>query len=196
MVRQVTQIGIAIIFFAAMLYSGAVVAHGKVAMEEDSCMRHIGENMIHLSVYQPQHDVDGHYCTDIPLAGDAVLVVDLVDPAMREMPVGLKVFKGRSEEDGEIITNLQPTYYQDGVISTMSPMFDKGVYSISVTAEGMPPLNYRYQLRVEMINYANVFRATIGPAVGLLIITFILYKIMRSQRVRNWRAARREKGSN
>ena len=191
MVRQVTQVGIAIIFLAAMLYSAAVAAHGKVEMEDDSCMRQVGENMIHLSAYQPQNDIEGHYCTDIPLAGDTVLVVDLIDPAMREMPVGVKVFKGSSEEDGEIVTNIQPAYYQDGVISTMSPLLEKGVYSIAVTADGMPPLSYRYQLRVEMVNWGNVFRATIGPAVGLLIILFIMYKLMKSKRMRKWLASRR-----
>lgn len=192
MVRQVTQASIAIIFLVAMLYSASVAAHGKVEMEDDSCMRRVGENMIHLSAYQPQNDVEGHYCTDIPLAGDTVLVVDLVDPSMREMPVGLKVFKGRDEADGETITNLRPTYYRDGVISTMSPLLDKGVYSVAVTADGMPPLNYRYQLRVEMVNWGNVFRAMVGPVVGLLLITFILYKIMRSKRMRAWLANRRE----
>lgn len=191
MVRQVTKVGIAIIFLASMLYSAVVVAHGRVEMEDDSCMRQIGENMIHLSAYQPQNDIAGHYCTDIPLAGDTVLVVDLVDPAMREMPVGLKVLKGRSEEDGEIVTNLQPTYYQDGVISTKSPLLDKGIYSVFVTAEGMPPLSYRYQLRVEMMNWGNVFRATIGPVVGLLIILFIMYKLLKSKRMRNWLASRK-----
>jgi len=190
-VRQVTQVGIAIIFLAAMLYSAAVAAHGKVEMEDDSCMRQIGENMIHLSAYQPQNDIEAHYCTDIPLAGDTVLVVDLIDPAMREMPVGVKVFKGRSEEDGEIVTNIKPTYYQDGVISTMSPLLEKGVYSIAVTADGMPPLSYRYQLRVEMVHWGNVFRAAIGPVVGLLIILFIMYKFMKSKRMRKWLASRR-----
>lgn len=191
MVRQVTQVGIAIIFLAAMLYSAAVAAHGKVEMEDDSCMRQIGENMIHLSAYQPQNDIEAHYCTDIPLAGDTVLVVDLIDPAMREMPVGVKVFKGRSEEDGEIVTNIKPTYYQDGVISTSSPLLEKGIYSITVTADGMPPLSYRYQLRVEMVHWGNVFRAAIGPVVGLLIILFIMYKLMKSKRMRKWLASRR-----
>jgi hypothetical protein len=190
-VRQVTQVGIAIIFSAAMLYSAAAVAHGKVEMEDDSCMRQVGENMIHLSAYQPQNDIEGHYCTDIPLADDTILVVDLIDPAMREMAVGVKVFKGSSEEDGEIVTNIQPTYYRDGVISTKSALVDKGVYSIAITAEGMPPLHYRYQLRVEMVNWGNVFRATIGPVVGLLIILFIMYKIMKSKRMRSWLASRR-----
>ncbi|MCC6922021.1 MAG: hypothetical protein IT525_02985 [Nitrosomonas sp.] len=37
-----------------------------------------------------------------------------------------------------------------------------------------------------MINYAEVFRATIGPAVGLLLTTLIGYKLFRSRRFKNW----------
>lgn len=182
MVRRVTQAILVIIFFAATLYTSAVSAHGKVAMEDDICMRQIGENIIHLSAYQPEFDVEGHYCTEIPQVGETLLVVDLVDPSLRDMPIGLKVFKGNNETDGELITNLSPKYYADGVISTYSALDEKGVYSITVTAEGVPPLSYRYQLRVEMINYSNVFRAAIGPVVGLLLISLITYKVMNSRR--------------
>ena len=104
MVRQIAQAGIAA-FVLALLYTGTAGAHGKVEMEDDSCMRQIGENMIHLSVYQPQVDVEGHYCTDIPQVGNAILVIDLVDPALREMPIGIKVVRGSTEEDGEIIVS-------------------------------------------------------------------------------------------
>ena len=63
-------------------------------MEEDSCVRRIGENMVHLSAYQPQFDPSAQYCTEIPKVGDTYLVVDLIDPAMREMPIGMRVIKG------------------------------------------------------------------------------------------------------
>jgi hypothetical protein len=151
-------------------------------MEDDICMRQIGENIIHLSAYQPEFDVEGHYCTEIPQVGETLLVVDLVDPSLRDIPIGLKVFKGNNETDGELITNLSPKYYADGVISTYNALNEKGVYSIIVTAEGVPPLSYRYQLRVEMINYSNVFRAAIGPVVGILLISLIAYKVMKSRR--------------
>lgn len=182
MVRRVTQATLLIIFFAATLYTSAVSAHGKVAMEDDICMRQIGENIIHLSAYQPEFDVEGHYCTEIPQVGETLIVVDLVDPSLRDMPIGLKVFKGNNETDGELITHLSPKYYADGVINTYSALDEKGVYSITVTAEGVPPLSYRYQLRVEMINYSNVFRAAIGPIVGILLISLIAYKVMKSRR--------------
>lgn len=192
MVRQITQAGIAAFILVMALYTGTAGAHGKVTMEEDSCMRRIGENMIHLSAYQPQVDEEGHYCTDIPKAGNAILVIDLVDPALREMPIGMKVIKGSRADEGETVTNIRPALYQDGVISTQS-VLDQGEYLIQITAEGVPPLNYEYHLRVEMINYAEVFRASIGPIVGLLLTTILGYKLIRSRRFRDWIASRRSK---
>ncbi len=189
MVRQIAQAGIAA-FVLALLYTGTAGAHGKVEMEDDSCMRRIGENMIHLSVYQPQVDVEGHYCTNIPQAGNAVLVIDLVDPALREMPVGIKVVRGSNEEDGEIIADMRPAIYDSGVINTQK-MLEQGKHTLVVTADGLPPLSYRYNLRVEMINYEEVFRASIGPLVGILLTTILGYKILRSRRFRNWLAAKR-----
>ena len=192
MVRQITQAGIAAFILVMALYTGTAGAHGKVTMEEDSCMRRIGENMIHLSAYQPQVDEEGHYCMDIPKAGNAILVIDLVDPALREMPIGMKVIKGSRADEGETVTNIRPALYQDGVISTQS-VLDQGEYLIQITAEGVPPLNYEYHLRVEMINYAEVFRASIGPIVGLLLTTILGYKLIRSRRFRDWIASRRSK---
>jgi len=189
-VRQIAQTGTAVFTLVMALYAGTAGAHGKVAMEEDNCMRRIGENMIHLSTYQPQVNEEGHYCTEIPKAGNAILVIDLVDPALREMPIGVKVMKGSKAGEGDTITNLHPAMYQDGVISTQSPL-EQGKYLVSITAEGVPPLNYEYHLRVEMINYAEVFRATIGPAVGLLLTTILGYKLIRSRRFRDWLATRR-----
>lgn len=193
MSRQLAKTGIAAVFAIALaVHTQTVGAHGKVAMEEDSCMRRIGENMIHLSAYQPQEDKEGHYCTEIPKAGNAILVIDLVDPSLREMPIAVKIGRGGKVGEGEIITNLRSTTYGDGVISTQSS-FDQGEYYILVTAEGIPPLNYEYRVRVEMINYANVFRAAIGPTVGILLTLLLGYKLIRSRRFREWLASRGKK---
>lgn len=190
MVRQITQIGITVLLLLAACYTSTVNAHGKVEMEDDSCMRRIGDNMIHLSVYQPQVDVTGHYCTDIKQAGSALMVIDLVDPALREMPIGIKVIKGSHTEDGEVLTTIRPATYPDGVIN-MQEVLEQGKHILLVTADGMPPLNYQYHLRVEMINYEEVFRASIGPVVAILVTTLLGYKIVRSRRFKSWMAARR-----
>ena len=183
---------VAVLAMMMILHTGAVNAHGKVALEDDSCMRRIGENMIHLSAYQPQVDEEGHYCMEIPKAGNAILVIDLVDPSLREMPIAIKIGKGNKAGEGEIVKTLTTATYGDGVISTQSN-FDQGPYYIQVTAEGIPPLHYEYHLRVEMINYANVFRAAIGPTVGILLTLLLGYKLLRSKRFRAWLASRGKK---
>jgi len=170
-----------------VFYTNTARAHGKVAMEDDSCMRRIGENMIHLSVYQPQVDEEGHYCTDIPKEGNAIMVIDLVDPSLRDMSIGIKILKGSTVDGGEMIKDIRPALYEDGVINTQSSL-EQGKYLVLITAEGIPPLNYEYHLRVEMINYAQVFRASIGPVVALLLTTLLGYKLLKSKRFRNWLA--------
>ena len=192
MVRQMAQAGMVFFVLALALYANTVGAHGKVAIEEDSCMRRVGENMIHLSTYQPQVDEEGHYCTEIPKAGNTILVIDLVDPSLRDMPIGMKVMKGSKVGEGETVAQIRPAIYQEGVISTQST-FDQGKYMIVITAEGVPPLNYEYHLRVEMVNYAEIIRASIGPAVGLLLTAILGYKLIRSRRFREWIASRGSK---
>lgn len=185
---QFRQLSIAAVL-AMVCNVGAVYAHGKESLEDDSCTRRSGENIVHLSVYQPQVDITGHYCTDIPSVGNTVLVIDLVDPPLREMPIGVKLFKGSSEE-GEELTQIRAAIYEDGVINTQQ-VLEEGKHLLVITADGMPPLKYFYHLRVEMINYAEVFRATIGPAVGLLLAALIGYKLLTSRRFKNWMTARK-----
>ena len=173
----------------AGLHAAAVSAHGRESMEEDSCVRRIGENIVHLSAYQPQHDPVAQYCTEIPKVGDTYLVVDLVDPAMRDMPIGMRVVKGTSETEDETVSYLGPTHHPDGVIKGET-VLDQGLYTIFITAEGTPPLRYQYPLRVQMINYANIFRTAVGPLIGLLLLGLLGYKLMKSKRVERWRSSR------
>lgn len=71
-----------------------VSAHGNVTIEEDPCVRKIGGSMVHFSAYQPQIEPKAQYCTEIPDVGDTFLVVDLVDPSLRTLPVGVKIIRG------------------------------------------------------------------------------------------------------
>lgn len=180
----------AVLVLVVAWYTGTVFAHGAEELENDSCVRRAGENLIHLSVYQPQHDIAGHYCTNIPVVGDTVLVVDLVEPVLREIPVGIKLIRG-GEEDGDVITDIRSTIYSDGVINTQQEL-GEGKHLLVVTADGVQPLKYVYHLRVAMINYAEVFRAAIGPVVGLLLTTLIGYKLFRSKRFKKWIASRKQ----
>jgi hypothetical protein len=153
-------------------------------------VRRIGENMVHLSAYQPQFEPSAQYCTEIPKSGDTYLVVDLVDPGLREMPIGMRVVKGTSETDDETVSYQRPSYHPDGVIKGETSL-DQGLYTVIITAEGLPPLRYQYPLRVQMINYANIFRTAVGPLIALLLLILLGYKLMKSKRMQRWRASRR-----
>lgn len=88
------------------------------------------------------------------------------------------------------MTYLRPSYYPDGVIKGETSL-DKGVYTVFITGEAVPPVHYQYPLRVNMINYANIFRTAIGPLAVLLLLTLFGYLLLKSERVQNWRASRR-----
>ena len=170
--------------FVIMWSISTAWGHGRVSLEEDNCVRQIGENMVHLNTYQPQYDQTGHYCTEIPVAGDTYLVVDLIDPALRNMPVGMQVFRGE-EKGGEAIVQVKADYHPDGVINGIGKL-DKGLYSVMVTAEGVPPLNYYYQLRVEMVDYGKLVRTWAGPVIAILFFGWLMYKLVQSGRLRSW----------
>lgn len=190
-IKQAVQAGTWALVLATAIYSGAVTAHGRVAMEEDTCMRRLGDNsMVHLSAYQPQHEPSDQYCTDIPKEGNTFLVVDLVDPALRDIPIAMRVVRGTSELDDETVTYVRASYHPDGVIRGETSL-DKGQYTVFITGEAVPPVRYEYPLRVKMINYAKTFRAAVWPVIAMLVLTFIGYRIMQSKRVRQWRASRR-----
>ncbi|SEK66911.1 hypothetical protein SAMN05216387_102323 [Nitrosovibrio tenuis] len=191
MIKQAIQAGALALVFAAGLYSGTAAAHGRVAMEEDTCMRRLGDNsMVHLSAYQPQHEPSDQYCTDIPKEGNTFLVVDLVDPALRDIPVGMRIVRGTSEQEDETVSYVRPSHHPDGVMRGETTL-DKGQYTVFITGESVPPVHYQYPLRVQMINYAKTFRAAVWPLIGMLLLTFLGYRIMQSKRVRQWRSSRR-----
>ncbi|WP_090879996.1 hypothetical protein [Nitrosovibrio sp. Nv6] len=191
MARRRNQASAAALLLITALYAGAATAHGKESLEEDSCVRRIGENMVHFSAYQPQHDPSAQYCSEIPKGGETYLVVDLVDEALRGMPIGMRVVRGTSETEDETVSYLRPSYHPDGVIKGETSL-DQGLYTVIITAEGLPPLRYQYSLRVQMINYANIFRTAVGPLIGLLLLTLLGYKLMKSKRMERWRASRRQ----
>jgi hypothetical protein len=106
------------------------------------------------------------------------------------MPVGMRVVKGTNENDDETVNLQRPSYHPDGVVRGEVNL-DQGLYTVIITAEGLPPLSYRYPLRVQMVNYAHIFRTAVGPLIGLLLLVLLGYKLMKSKRMQQWRASRR-----
>jgi hypothetical protein len=189
-VQQAVQASATAFILVMALHTGVAGAHGKVAMEQDSCMRRAGDSMVHLSAYQPQIEPSAHYCTEIPNVGETFLVIDLVDQALRDMPVGIRIVRGEGDTDSETIKTIKPVYHSDGVVGD-KVYLEQGHYTIFIKGEGVPPVEYQYPLRVQMINYAKVFQKAIGPTIALLVLAFIGYKLTKTKRVQKWLTSRR-----
>mgnify|MGYP001570871918 FL=1 len=194
MIRQVTRAGLmALILLAALDHSGAASAHGTTSGEDDPCLRRVGERVVHFSAYQPQYELKGQYCTDIPKEGDTFLVVDLVDPALRSEPVGMRVMKGNGSTatEDQIVADFRPSTHPDGVLRG-EVRLEEGLYTVTILAEKQNLMKHpQYLLRVNMIDYQKLMRTLTGPAIAVLVAALIGYILIRSKWLRNWWAIRR-----
>ena len=194
MMKQITNVGVHLFILATtVVFSpGLVAAHGNVAIEEDMCVRKVGGNMVHLSAYQPQIEPKAEYCTDIPDVGDTFLVVDLVDPGLRALPVGVKIVRGVNENDeqdeAKTVAYWKPVSHPDGILRGEARL-EKGLYKLIITAEGLSPS--AYLLRVQQVDYSKLGRSALGPLALLLVLGVVGYELSKSSRLRNWWASRR-----
>jgi len=147
MIKQLTTIGFLVFSLFISSYTSFAIAHGKTTLEQDECLRGVEGSRVHFSTYQPQHDPSAQYCSEIPETGNTYWVIDLIDSALRHMPIGVRIIK----ESGEAINNatIYPTRYPDGVIRGES-LLDEGQYTVVVTGEGVPPVHYEYPLQVKI----------------------------------------------
>jgi hypothetical protein len=166
-----------------ILLPGVAGAHGNVSIEEDACVQRVGGNLVHFNAYQPQNEAKAQYCTDIPGEGDTFLVVDLVDPGLRNMPVGVRVVRGLSETaDDQTVAYWPPATHLDGVVRGEATLA-KGLYTVIITPEGFSPSSYL--LRVQQIDYGKMVRNAIGPLTVLLLLALIGYELSKSKRLRH-----------
>ena len=187
MMSKMTRAGATMLLLFAALYPGSAVAHEGAELEVDPCVRWVGESAVHFSSYQPQYELKAQYCTDIPKTGETFLVVDLVDPALRNVPVGLQIVKGngRNEAEAQTVADWRPSRHPAGVISGETNL-DEGLYRVIITAEGRNPSRYQYLLRVQMTDYQKLVNVAVVPLLSVLLCAWLGYKLVRSRWLRNW----------
>jgi hypothetical protein len=191
--RQVTRAVSIVLFCCSTVHHAAQPRHWNASGEDDPCLRRVGERLVHFSAYQPQYELKDQYCTDIPKEGDTFLVVDLVDPALRNEPVGMRVVKGNgnNEAEDQIVADVRPSTHPDGVLRG-EVRLDEGLYTVTIAAEKQNLMRRpQYLLRVHMTDYQKLVRFLVAPLIGVLLLALLLYMLVRSKWLRNWWAARR-----
>jgi hypothetical protein len=188
MMKYVTGIGATgLMLLAALFHAEFAAAHGGVSGEDDPCLRQVGERMVHFNAYQPQYQLKDQYCTDIPKEGDTFLVVDLVDPSLRNEPIGMRIMKGNGskETDDQIVADIRPTTHQDGVLRG-EVRLEEGLYTVTIASEKQNLMRRpQYLLRVHMTDYQKLLRTVAVPLFGLLLAAWLGYKLLRSTWLRN-----------
>ena len=194
MMKHVTGIGaMGLMLLAVLSHPGVAAAHGGVSGEDDPCLRQVGERVVHFNAYQPQYQLKDQYCTDIPKEGETFLVVDLVDPALRNEPLGMRVTKGSGSNatEDQIVADIRPSTHPDGVLRS-EVRLDEGLYTVTIASEKQNLMRRpQYLLRVHMTDYQKLVRTVAVPLLGLLLVAWLGYKLIRSKWLRNWRAVLR-----
>jgi hypothetical protein len=189
MIRHVTRASVAVLMLVVALYHpDGAAAHGNTDIEQDPCMRKLGESIVHFSAYQPQYELKDQYCTEIPQEGDTFLVVDLMDSTLRNEPVGMRIVKGNGNKDVDvqIVADVRPSTHPDGVLRS-EVRLDEGLYTVTIESEKLNMLKRpQYLLRVHMIDYQKLVLSIAGPLVGVLLFGWLVYKLIRSKWLRRW----------
>jgi hypothetical protein len=192
--KYMTGSGCMILILLAALYQPEVAAaHGAASGENDPCLRRIGDRLVHFSSYQPQYQLKEHYCTDIPKEGDTFLVVDLVDPVLRGEPIWMRVMRknGSNAAEDLIVADIHPSPHPDGVLRS-EVRLEEGLYTVTIASDKQNLMRRpQYLLRVHMTDYQQLARTTVVPLLGLLLLAWLGYIVIRSMWVRNWWAALR-----
>lgn len=180
-----------VLILLAAFFPSIAGAHGNVELEEDPCVRRVGGSLVHFNAYQPQNEAKAQYCTEIPGEGETFLVVDLVDPGLRNLPVGVRVVRGDDEAaDGQTVAYWPPAAHPDGVVRGEAKLV-KGLYKLIITPEGFSPSSYL--LKVQQVDYGKIARKATGPLMVLLLLALIGHELSKSKRFKGWRASSHSK---
>ena len=189
--RGIGALGLLLV--AVLSHPDVAAAHGAVSGEDDPCLRQVGARVVHFNAYQPQYELRGQYCTDIPQAGDTFLVVDLVDMAWRNELVGMRVVKGSGSKEAEdqIVADIRPSLHPDGILRG-EVRLDEGLYTVILATETQNLMKRpQYLLRVHMTDYQQLVRTVAIPLLGVLLAAWFGYKLLRSTWLRKWWAVLR-----
>jgi hypothetical protein len=128
-----------------MMVSTPASAHGGVSIEEDQCILTIGPYKMHFTGYQPEVAPEKEFCEDIPAVGRAIIVLDYLDTALRELATGVRIVEAESWTAAQAaVENAQqptvlhrpPKTYKTGTLQ-IEHQFDKPGYFVGlVTVQG------------------------------------------------------------
>jgi hypothetical protein len=185
------------IFFAVLLFGfmhERSFAHGSLSMDKDMCKLQLGKYMMHFTGYQPEATGSAEFCEDIPKTGSVVMVLDVIDADLREMPIEVRIIQDAGEKgDAQAVTvlHLAPQRYPTGSISITHQFDQPGKFVGLVTAGEKGEHVSRFPFSVGVIKPAY---QKYLPLILVVLLGFALY--LFSGRARRAAEARANTASN
>ena len=185
-----------ILLLVLSVVSGQAYAHGGVSLEDDLCIMRIGQYRAHFTGYQPRARASQEFCEDIPELGEAIIVLDFLDPALRNMDIDFEVItdpsgKGAKAQLADIEAALEAGTHQLHKIS--AGRYPAGNFSVNLTitqpgwyvgvlTASTPDRNISevsvFPFSVGVRDYSNL----ISWVVAIVILSLIFYFVSGRQR--------------
>lgn len=185
------RVPIALAALSACLHAPAAAAHGGLSMDADFCKLRIGRHVMHFTGYLPESaQATKEFCEDIPATGRAVIVLDYLDNALRDLPVEVRIIRAGAPEtniDAITVAHLPAKRYPSGSISLEHSFDAPGKFVGLVTVRDTQELVSRFPFSVGAS--ASPWRWVAGIALGM-IAAVALYLVGHHQRARLRTASR------
>ncbi len=147
-------------------------AHGGLSMEQDMCKLTVGPYMMHFAGYQEDAQRT-EFCEDIPHKGPTIIVLDVVDLALRDLPIEFRIVR---KTDGPLdaapeVFKLSPATYPKGTLMVRHDFMEDGDYVGLVYAGADRKYASIFPFSVGKPNVAY-WKYTLGLVVLLLLAVF------------------------
>ncbi|MFA7281160.1 MAG: hypothetical protein WC100_13805 [Sterolibacterium sp.] len=165
----------------ALLILGAMphtaVAHGGLSIDDDKCKLKVGPYSMHFTGYQPSSNGSREFCEDIPQTGQTVIVMDMVDDVLREMPVEVRIIRDTGDEtrlDAITLFHLPPKVYPAGSIPLEYNFDQPGKYIGLVSAgdKRQHLSRFPFSVGVESNTYGRYLLIILAPLLGFLLYLY------------------------
>lgn len=160
-------------------------AHGGLSMDADFCKLRIGRHVMHFTGYLPESaQAMKEFCEDIPATGRAIIVLDYIDGALRDLPVEVRIVRASASEanlDAITVAHLPARRYPNGSISLEHRFDAPGKFVGLVTVRDSQELVSRFPFSVG--STGSSWRIAFGIALAV-IAAVALYLVGQRQRAR------------
>ncbi len=159
-------------------------AHGGLSIDDDMCKLRLGPFNMHFTGYQPEINGNREFCEDIPKVGHTIVVMDAIEPELREIPIEVRIIRDTGDEsrlDVVTVAHLPPKIYASGSVPLEYSFTTPGKFVGLVTAgdRGQYVSRFPFSVGVPQKHYAH-YLLFLGVAV--LGLGLYRYSGMKRQR--------------